>query len=317
MTDFHKKADARDCECECRAKVLSHVREDGNCFCTCGKTHANVCPDGLCPNVCHGLNHGNDSEHGFAFDDPDGIPKHTPKENGCGCECGAFDASKFKLEKFHHVTDGECRCDCYEWHKPLKGECLNVCSRCGGRSVAGYVRGVAPNGIDCGSEAHTFLKDAAYCGCKCGAYLVNEENGKGHRYASEGDCECFGHNVLGEDHTAHTRHNLEFVRTQTDKTDKYTCPYCATEIDRYWDIYTCGRCHVEIERTRLAAHGCNKNETKCVCGCTELQCRCPACVDGNGTCERCGKKCGSSESGGSKPDEGGNETGGPEGVWGI
>lgn len=313
---FHKRVNESNCKCECEEKVISHVRDGAMCYCQCRGTHKTYCPDGKCPNVCHGNNHGTETKDGYSYTDESGISLHTPNGSTCGCQCAAFTPAQFDKAAFHHTSGGNCYCDCYAYHKATECPCPGVCGNCHGKGVTGIVTKVAPNGMGTTDKDYAFVPDSRFCGCKCGEF-VEDEDGNGHRYASEGTCVCFCRNAEAEEHTPRTRHELEFVETSTE-TETVECNYCHQEITQYLDTYKCKRCGEIITKKRTAAHGCNKNEEKCNCGCTESKCRCPACVNKRGKCDTCRKSCAPNEGGGSSDeDEGGNETGGNGGIWDI
>ena len=147
-----------------------HYRSSKSCTCYCGKSgiHCPI-PTAGCPDVCAG------GCEGLCADTTPGASKgkvngynHTPKENGCGCACGAYGADKYEMKSLAELGtlyhNGEnatlsCRCECGRYHPMMeisKGLCDGVCAVCG------YNK-------DCSSDAaslHTPSSEA--CACKCG-----------------------------------------------------------------------------------------------------------------------------------------------------
>ena len=214
ISPYHKKASDSQCKCQCGAKVVSHVKVPGDCKCQCRAEHyKQERQDGKCPGVCHGpCGEYADYSH---------KDKHTPKENGCGCECGQFGGSVYTGAGWHHGTGSpSCHCTCGYLHRFVASECPNVCATCG-YDVSG-----ARND----SGIHTY--PSGQCACKCGRF-------KSHKFASNA-CECYCGDI--------TRGHVWREKTRTF-TEQYECQSCGETISVYHIVWECSRCGEEFDGT--------------------------------------------------------------------
>lgn len=253
------------CRCFCGDSLWqgSHIWGD-DCYCKCSdrKHRIKQRPDHLCIGVCHG-SCGQASRESYKNE-------HTPSENGCGCECGAFGGDDYANGRFHNGRGTpSCMCSCGRHHEHSKSrpDCSAICALCGdGKTNYAFKDPITP----APSSAHTFPD--GQCACACGKYREHSFSGA--------SCTCY----CGQSYLAHN-----FVKTYQATIDSRICERCGNEVDIVQTVYSCTRCGARCDTTDETGHApiCGKS---CKCGC--VGCGCENCLYGNGKCTTCGGMCG-------------------------
>jgi len=282
--DGHHRRASNSCWCYCDEQMLGHIFPDGECRCYCYNTahhsshkHTRIQrQDGKCPGVCHG-------PCGEASN-PTYRGNHSPKSDGCGCQCGEFAGSAYQDQSFHNGHGSPyCLCACGAYHNQSvqRADCTQICRYCGdGRTNYAFMDPIT----EAPSSAHQFPADS--CTCKCGKKTD-------HRFADD-SCECF----CGLRHRAHV-----WVYDSEAVQQTYVCQSCGNTITQYQVIYECSRCGEALEGMREEGHasGCGMPEyppTLDPCGCSCTDCSCSSCLNGSGVCTTCGNPCGEESAGG-------------------
>ena len=219
VSPYHKKASDLQCKCQCGAKVVSHVKVSGDCRCQCRAEHYRQDrQDGKCPGVCHGPC--------GEYANPSYKDWHTHKEDGCGCECGAFNGHQYTSEAYHGGTGSpSCRCACGDKHLRFDSSpCPDVCKTCG-KDISG---------ARSDADIHTF--PSGQCECNCGRY-------KKHKYAND-KCECY----CGDQRRSHV-----WRQKSKTQTDSYSCQECGNTITEYHIVWECSRCGEEFDGTDITS----------------------------------------------------------------
>ncbi|MGN0851861.1 MAG: hypothetical protein ACI4Q3_00630 [Kiritimatiellia bacterium] len=203
VPNFHKKSFDTDCDCQCGAKLVSHVAPTApECKCQgkCrvdGPKHFPVCSDGKCPGVCHG-NCRESKEEGKR-------DKHSPEgSTRCGCQCNELGAEGFEALAYHQPRGTpSCWCTGHHYHThTAKDGCHNLCAYCNQITASDRKSTYAAADSD-----HTFL--GSRCVCEC-----DDEVERDHIYGNR----------------------------QSSAAETETCDTCGQTITNYIDTWTCKRC---------------------------------------------------------------------------
>ena len=279
INPYHKKPNDYACECQCQQhKVLSHVWTDSNCMCNCQyheKQHRKQ-NNGLCTGVCHGPCN--------EYLSASSKEKHTPKEDGCGCECGQFSGHDYTGDKWHNGTGSpSCHCACGDKHHFRASACTKVCAVCG----------YDAEGVRNDSSIHSF--PSGQCECNCGAFVD-------HKFAAD-KCECYCGDI--------SRGHIYRQKTKT-QTDSWSCSECGNTIKEYHIVWKCSRCGYEYDGTDSEeGHdpSCGNHDDP---GEPQAYCEKHDLYYSGDECPKCKEEEDGDDSGG-----GGNETGGNGGLTDI